>query len=116
LAEEELNAVIEKYTPELNKRFEELTQQADQMDRSGHSYYRTSPVDWRLIDCLRNGLPVDMDVYQAATSSAATPLSIWSAKNRAFVEVPDFTDGAWKTNQRTLDIQMERGGGSTKLT
>lgn len=115
ISDEEFKALIEKYTPEMNQRFEELTKQAEQLDKTGHSYFQTSPVDWKLIDSLRNGLPVDMDVYQAATSSAATPLSIWSAKNRAFVDVPDFTDGAWKTNQRTLDIEMKRGGGSTKL-
>jgi len=116
ISDEEFDALMEKYTPEMNKRFNELTSQAEQMDRSGHSYYRTSAVDWRIIDCLRNGLPVDMDVYQAATSSAATPLSVWSNANRAFVNVPDFTNGAWETNQRTLDINLERGGGSTKLT
>ncbi|MBR9997557.1 MAG: Gfo/Idh/MocA family oxidoreductase [Cyclobacteriaceae bacterium] len=115
ISDEEFNDLMEKYSPEMNKRFDEMTSQAKQLDKSGHSYYETSPVDWRLIDCLRNGLPVDMDVYQAATSSALTPLSIWSVKNRAFVNVPDFTDGAWQTNQRTLDIQLERGGGNTKL-
>jgi hypothetical protein len=115
ISDEEFNSLIEKYTPEMNKRFEELSQQAEQLDKSGHSYYQTSPVDWKLIDCLRNGLPVDMDVYQAATSSALTPLSVWSVQNRAFVDIPDFTGGSWKTNQRTLDIEMEKGGGSTKL-
>ncbi len=116
LADEEFREVQEKYTPETNRRFAEFTRLAEQIDRGGHSYYRTSPVDWRLIDCLRNGLPVDMDVYEAATSSAVTPLSIYSAKNRAFVEnIPDFTKGAWETNQRGLDLNFERGGGTTKL-
>jgi hypothetical protein len=115
ITDEEFNDLMEKYKPELNKRFEEFEKQAEQMDRSGHSYYRTSPVDWKLIDSLRNGLPVDMDVYQAATSSAVTALSVWSVKNRAFVDVPDFTGGSWETNKRTLDIQLERGGGTTRL-
>ncbi len=115
LPEDELKSLLEEYTPEINKRFEELSKQAEQLDKSGHSYYQTSAVDWRIIDCLRNGLPMDMDVYQAATSSAMTPLRLWSVKNRAFVDVPDFTGGSWKTNQRTLDIEMKRGGGSTKL-
>jgi hypothetical protein len=115
LSEAEFRSLIEKYTPEVNKRFEELVSQARQMDRGGHSYFSTSPVDWRLIDCLRNGLPVDMDVYEAATSSAVTPLSIWSVANRAFIDVPDFTNGAWKSNQRGMDINFKRGGGTTKL-
>jgi len=38
-------------------------------------------MDWRLIDCLRNGLPMDMDVYDAAAWSSITPLSEWSIAN-----------------------------------
>jgi hypothetical protein len=115
IPDEEFRALLEKYKPEVNKRFEELSKQAQKLDKSGHSYYQTSPTDWRLIDCLRNGLPVDMDVYEAATSSAAIPLSIWSNENRAFADVPDFTNGAWETNVRGMDINLQRGGGTTKL-
>jgi hypothetical protein len=114
LSDEEFQEVTQKYNPETNRRFAELIRMAEQSDRG--SYYRTSQVDWRLIDCLRNGLPVDMDVYEAATSSAVTPLSIYSAHNKVFVEnIPDFTNGAWETNQRGLDINFERGGGTTKI-
>jgi hypothetical protein len=31
------------------------------------------------------------------------------------VTVPDFTCGAWRTNKRGMDIQLERGFGNTKL-
>lgn len=66
-------------------------------------------MDWRLIDCLRNGLPVDMDVYDAATWSVVGPLSEWSSANRsAPIDIPDFTNGAWKTNQ-PVDISLEKG-------
>ena len=52
--------------------------------------------DWRLIDCLRNGLPLDQDVYDAATWSVIIPLSIQSVANgSAPVEFPDFTSGRW---------------------
>lgn len=116
LPDEEFKALVEEYTPEITKRFNELTKQAEQIDNRGHSYYRVSPTDWRLIDCLRNGLPMDMDVYEAAVSSAIIPLSIESAANRSnSVDVPDFTCGSWKTNQRGMDINLERGGGTTKL-
>lgn len=116
MSEEEFQLLVEKYTPEITKRFNELSQQAEQIERDGHSYYRVSPTDWRLIDCLRNGLPMDMNVYEAATSSCVTPLSIWSVANRSnSVTVPDFTNGAWKTNKRDMDIQLNRGGGNTKL-
>ena len=67
-------------------------------------------MDWRTIDCLRNGLPVDMDVYDAAAWSAIAPLSEWSVANRSnSISIPDFTSGAWKTNQ-PVDISMEKGG------
>jgi len=53
---------------------------------------------WRLVHCLREGLPLDQDVYDAATWSAVAPLSEQSvAHGGAPVEFPDFTRGAWKT-------------------
>ena len=116
ISDEEFQELVRKYTPEINRRFAEFTRQAEQVQRGGHSYYRTTPTDWRLIDCLRNGLPMDMDVYEAAASSVVTPLSVWSAANRAgSVDVPDFTSGKWETNERGMDIQFTRGGGNTKL-
>jgi hypothetical protein len=116
LSDEEFNSIVEKYTPEITKRFAEWSSQAEQVDRRGHSYFRVTATDWRLIDCLRNGLPMDMDVYEAAVSSAVTPLSIWSVANRSnSVTVPDFTCGKWETNKRGMDIQLKNGGGNTKL-
>lgn len=55
--------------------------------------------DYRLIHCLRAGLPMDMDVYDAAAWSVVTPLSEKSvaAKSRP-MDFPDFTRGRWKTN------------------
>jgi hypothetical protein len=71
-------------------------------------------MDWRTIDCLRNGLPVDMDVYDAALWSAVAPLSEWSVAHRSnSIDVPDFTSGFWKTNQ-PIDISLEKGG-NTKV-
>lgn len=53
---------------------------------------------WRIIYCLRNGEPMDQDVYDAAAWSAVTPLSIESVANRGkSVDFPDFTRGGWKT-------------------
>jgi len=54
-------------------------------------------MDYRLIYCLRNGLPLDQDVYDAAEWSAIIGLSRISVKNQGMpVQVPDFTRGAWK--------------------
>ncbi len=53
---------------------------------------------WRIIYCLRNGLPLDQDVYDAATWSVISPLSEQSVKQRGkSIDVPDFTRGKWKT-------------------
>lgn len=54
-------------------------------------------MDCRLIHCLRNGLPLDMDVYDAAEWSCITELSEKSVLNGSTpVEIPDFTRGAWQ--------------------
>jgi len=38
-------------------------------------------MDWRTIDCLRNGLPLDQDIYDAALWSSIGPLTEWSVAN-----------------------------------
>ncbi len=52
--------------------------------------------DYRLIRCLLDGTPPDMDVYDAAAWSVVTPLSEISVAGRGRpVDFPDFTRGAW---------------------
>ncbi len=71
-------------------------------------------MDWRLIDNLRNGLPLDQDVYDAALWSAVAPLSEKSVANRSrSMDIPDFTKGAWKTNQ-PVNLTLD-GGGNTAV-
>ncbi len=54
-------------------------------------------MDYRLIYCLRNGLPLDQDVYDAAEWSSIIELSRISVENQGMpVKVPDFTRGAWQ--------------------
>lgn len=56
-------------------------------------------MDYRLIYCLNKGLPLDMDVYDAAAWSVITELSEVSARSGGKpVEIPDFTHGRWKDN------------------
>ena len=114
---EEFDLLVEEYTPAITKRFNELVRQAADEDRDQlRSYARVNEMDWRLIDCLRNGLPLEMDVYDAALWSSITPLTEWSVANRSnSVQVPDFTAGAWKTNERGMDIALQKGGGTTRL-
>jgi predicted dehydrogenase len=55
--------------------------------------------DYRLIQSLRKGEPLDQDVYDAAAWSAIVGASVKSvaAKGKP-VGIPDFTRGKWKTN------------------
>jgi predicted dehydrogenase len=56
--------------------------------------------DYRLIQCLLEGTPTDMDVYDAVTLSAVSALSERSiAANSTAVDFPDFTRGRWKNRQ-----------------
>ena len=53
-------------------------------------------MDYRLIYCLRNGLPLDMDVYDLAEWSTIGELTRLSLEHQsAPVAMPDFTRGAW---------------------
>jgi len=101
--------IEEKYTPEITRRIGDLAKKI-----GGHGGMDTV-MAWRIIDCLRNGIPMDLTVYEAAQWSSVIPSSVWSvAHNGTPVSIPDFTCGAWKTNKRCMDIQLEKGG-TTKL-
>ncbi|MEN8227278.1 MAG: Gfo/Idh/MocA family oxidoreductase [Bacteroidota bacterium] len=101
---EEYEKIKEKYTPEIYRKMSELAK------HSGHGG-SDLVIHWHLIDCLHNGLPLDQDVYDAAAWSSIVPLTEWSVTNNSFpVKVPDFTAGAWKTNELNMDIELKRGG------
>lgn len=106
---EEYDRLFEEYTPEILRRLRE--------DSKGHGHGGSDMrMDWHIIDCLRNGLPMPQDVYDAAAWSAIVPLTSWSALNRSdSIDIPDFTCGAWETNPRHMDINLENGGGDTKI-
>lgn len=104
VSEAEMKALEEKYQPALVKKIGELAKQV-----GGHGGMDFL-MDWRLIDCLRNGLPLDQDVYDAASWSVIGPLSEKSVANRSnSIDIPDFTAGAWKNN-RPVDISLAQGG------
>lgn len=110
LSDEEMEKINEQYTPEIVKRIGEMAQKVG--GHGGMDFLMT----WRLIDCLRNGLPMDIDVYDAAAWSVITPLSQWSlANNSKPIEVPDFTKGAWQKNQ-PVDISLSEGADTSVRT
>jgi hypothetical protein len=58
---------------------------------------------YRLVECMRKGIPPDFDVYDAAAWSAPGPLSEMSvAQGSAPVKFPDFTRGRWKEKRGWL--------------
>ncbi len=102
--EEELKNLEDEYTPKIVKLVGDMAKKV-----GGHGGMDFL-MDWRLIDCLRNGIALDQDVYDAALWSVIAPLSEWSVANRSnSIEVPDFTNGSWKTNT-PVDITLSQGG------
>ncbi len=84
------NALMEAYKDPIVKEIEERAKEV-----GGHGGMDFI-MDSRLIYCLRNGLPLDMDVYDLAEWCSLIPLSKISIENGNMpVEVPDFTRGAW---------------------
>ena len=62
-------------------------------------------MNWRLMQCVREGLAPDMDVYDAAAWSAPGPLSEQSvAAQSASLPFPDFTRGRWTEPRRGFEI------------
>ena len=101
---DEMKELWDIYTPEIVKRVGEMAKKV-----GGHGGMDFI-MDWRMIDCLRNGLPLDQDVYDGALWSSIAPLSEWSVANRSqSIDVPDFTCGAWKSN-KPHNINLETGG------
>ena len=82
--------LLRKYTPQFVKDIEEKAKAVG--GHGGMDYI----MDYRLIYCLRNGLPLDMDVYDLAEWCCISELSRLSIENGSMpVDIPDFTRGAW---------------------
>jgi len=107
LDDEEMKKVNDRYMPEIVQRIGDMAQKVG--GHGGMDFLMT----WRLIDCLRNGLPMDIDVYDAAAWSVIIPLSEKSLSNSSKpVEIPDFTRGAWRTN-KPVDLSLTEGNTTT---
>jgi predicted dehydrogenase len=90
MEQEEMEQVLADYEHPITKEVGELARKV-----GGHGGMDFT-MDYRLIHCLRNGLPLDQDVYDAAEWSAIIELSEKSIENQGMpVKVPDFTRGAW---------------------
>ena len=95
----------EEKTQELLKKYEhpiiaELSEKASTIGGHGGIDFI---MDYRLIYCLRNGLPLDQDVYDAAEWAAIAELSEISVANDSVpIKIPDFTRGAWKKLNKVI--------------
>ncbi len=87
---EPLSKYTEKYSHPLLARLKSMAEGAG---HGGMDFVE----DFRLIECLIKGEPMDMDVYDAAALSAVQPLSVASVADRSRPkDCPDFTRGMWK--------------------
>lgn len=83
-------ALMDKYKHPIHRELEEKARQVG--GHGGMDYI----MDYRLVYCLRNGLPLDMDVYDLAEWCCMAELTALSIEHgSAPVAVPDFTRGAW---------------------
>lgn len=65
-------------------------------------------MDYRIIYCLKNGLPMDMNVYDGVTWSAIAPLSEKSVNNNSSgVKIPDFTQGKWRHTKPLAIVDVD---------
>ena len=70
-------------------------------------------MDLRWVWCMRNGMPLDMDVYDLASWSSIVPCSAESDRRGGEpVELPDFTRGGWKSAEPTSigDVDLAKLG------
>lgn len=83
-------ALMKKYKHPIHQELEETAKKVG--GHGGMDYI----MDYRLVYCLRNGLPLDMDVYDLAEWCSMAELTRLSIENgSAPVSVPDFTRGGW---------------------
>jgi len=94
---DKLEMLYDKYDHPLYKRLNQETKNSGHGGMDGIMRYR-------IIECLRNGLPLDQNVYEGCFWSAVTPLSGKSiSEEGAPQKFPDFTRGNWETTKQ-LDI------------
>lgn len=93
MGEKELEALKAQYVHPLWDKTGEAARKAG--GHGGMDYV----MDLRFCHCLKNGLPLDIDVYDTALWSSVVELSERSVlSGGSAVEVPDFTRGGWESS------------------
>jgi len=94
---DKLEVLYQKYDHPLYTRLNRKTKESGHGGMDGMMVYR-------IIECLRKGLPLDQNVYEGCFWSAVAPLSELSVAQEGMPQAfPDFTRGNWKTT-RALKI------------
>jgi predicted dehydrogenase len=95
LSKEDTQTLLDSYTSPL------ITEYGKKAKEVGGHGGMDFIMDSRLVYCLQNGLPLDIDVYDLAEWCCLAELGSLSMDNGNLpVQVPDFTRGEWnKTNQ-----------------
>ena len=87
-------ALVEKYYHPILKKYGELAKKV-----GGHGGMDFI-MECRLVYCLQNGLPLDMDIYDLAEWCSLAELgSLSMDNNNASVAFPDFTRGYWNVEK-----------------
>ena len=90
LPQAEMDALVNKYQHPILKKYGDMAKEV-----GGHGGMDFI-MDSRLVYCLQNGLPLDMDVYDLAEWCSLAELGALSMDNGcAAVAFPDFTRGHW---------------------
>ena len=95
---DDMDRLYEKYEHPMYSRLGAL---AEQMGGHGGMDFMML---YRILECLREGLPLDQNVYEGALWSAVAPLSEASVVADGMPQTfPDFTRGEWK---KTLPLEV----------
>lgn len=90
MPKEEMKALREQYRHPIIKKYGDLASKVG--GHGGMDFF----MDARMVYCLQNGLPLDMDVYDLAEWCCLAELgSLSMDNNSAAVAFPDFTRGHW---------------------
>ena len=98
-----MNNAEELYDEYLPECWKNITAEELELGHGGMDYFMVKA----FIDCVKDNKPMPIDVYDAASWYAITPLSEKSIKNHGRpYKIPDFTRGKYKTRKREDVIKL----------
>ena len=93
----------EQFSEYLPKIWKDMDKQKTHCGHGGMDYLMLR----EFFRAVQEGRPMPIDIYDAAAWMVITPLSELSiARQGAAVEIPDFTNGAWRTRKNTDIVEL----------